>query len=163
MTGPIPNGSWAGSPPQRNNTPLIVGGLVAAALVLLLIMIVATSGGDDDGGSDGGATGSDPATGTADGAADGETVAQQFLNAINSGDEATALGMLCADSTHATDVTDAIAGAARVEMDGTVIDNSATFQSSLGGTVDGEPITLGSVSMDNEADTGWCVFFFEVA
>lgn len=61
------------------------------------------------------------------------------------------------------DVTDAIAGSARVELEGAVINDSDDFQSALGGTVDGEPITLGSVSLDKEDDAGWCVFFFEVA
>jgi serine/threonine protein kinase len=148
-TGPIHGGSWAGGPPtpppRSNNAGLIVGGLIAAAAVVVLVVMM------------GGGSGSEEP------AADGEIAAQDFLDLVNSGDEDAALAMLCPGSSHATDVSDAIAGSARVQLDGSVIDDSDSYQSSLGGTVAGDDITLGAVSLDRQDGGGWCVQFFEVA
>jgi serine/threonine protein kinase len=146
-TGPISGGSWGGPPPpppRNSHAALIVGGLLAAAAVVVLVVVM--------GGSGGGGDEEEPA--------DGGIAAQDFLDVVNSGDEETAQGMLCPGSRYAARITDAVDGGARIDLDGEVINDSRSYQSSLGGTV-GDKEIMGSVALDREDGIGWCVRYFD--
>jgi serine/threonine protein kinase len=190
-TGPTFGPAPVGPPPQRNNTPLILGVVGAVAAALLLVVVLSSSGGsdDDDGGGgeqasglptvpeldlpdDEGGLGADttdfgPTTtnsqGCCDGGAGAEALAQELLTAVRNGDEATAIATLCSDSDDATDITAAIAGYASLDIDPTTADTGGGngFSASLLGTVDGEPITSGYVSVyPKTSEEGWCVYTF---
>jgi hypothetical protein len=175
-------GSWAGPPPRRNNTPFVIGGVVAAA-VLLIVVIAASGGGsgggDDEGGgggnpvttgvvpgvSDPGTTAADPGTIGADpaiGAAEGAALAQEFLDAVNNGDESTAIGMLCPDSasTYTSNITTAVAGNVSAQTEERVVDSALNFTATLVGTVDGEPLSYATITATDNNDTGWSILIF---
>ncbi|HMG39828.1 MAG TPA: hypothetical protein VK611_00805, partial [Acidimicrobiales bacterium] len=190
-TGPAHAPPPAGPPPppRRNNTPVILGVLGAAAAALLLIVIITSSGSDDDdsGGEQTGGrptvpnldipgdegelsedpAGSGPTTTNSQGCCDGgvgaEALAQELLAAVRNGDEATATATLCSDSHSGPDISDAIAGQASVDVDPATADTGGgnAYSASLLGTVDGEPITSGYVSVyPKTGEEGWCVYMF---
>ena len=176
----LANGGSPTGPPM----PWIVGGALAAVAVVLALVLVVTSGGDSDGGStsssddvetadpplttgpgstaDAAEDAADQAAADAEATAEGEAAAREFLDAIHTGDEATATGILCPNSPSASDITAAISGNANLEFDPNRISSHQHFASSLSGTVGGEPVSFGMLSLTNE-DTGWCVDSFEAS
>ena len=168
--GPGPGGA---PPPRRNKTPLILGVVGAVAVVVLLqrFMVLAATDGDGDATTDvtlpSGATVEVPGdegrvSPDSGGGTSAEAVAQEFLDGVSSGDEVTATGTLCADSDSASAISDAIAGDASLYPDSSTVDSSDNgYQAELLGTVDGEPITHGSINVyPMDDDEGWCVFTF---
>jgi hypothetical protein len=185
-SGSVPGGPWASPPARRNNTPLVIGGAIAAAAVLLVVVLVAGGGGSDsdDGGGPGASvtapselpapgatTGSDPAdpadpaTDPAGDAAGGQAAAQAFLDAVNSGDEDTASGMLCPLNKDTTEpaTSTAIAGQASLEIDESETESDASgFWTRLAGTVDGQPTDLAFMTTSNDGDGAFCVMQFDL-
>jgi len=83
--------------------------------------------------------------------------------AVRDGDEASAAATLCEDSDSATDISEAIAGQASLDVDPATVNTGGgnDFSASLLGTVDGEPITSGYVSVYSKTgEEGWCVYMF---
>ena len=188
-TGPTYGPPPGGPPPRRNNTPLILGLLGAAAAVVLIVVLASGGGSDDDGGNgnggeqaggrptlpdldpppadDEGGFDSDTTTTNSQGCCDGgvgaQAVAEELLTAVRDGDEASAAATLCEDSDSATDISEAIAGQASLDVDPATVNTGGgnDFSASLLGTVDGEPITSGYVSVYSKTgEEGWCVYMF---
>ena len=152
-TSPIPRAPWGGPPQQRRSTtPWLVGGVAAAAALLLLVVVLAVSGGSDSG----------------DDGEDAQALAQDLLDAVNSGDGNTAVGTLCPSSYATPDVMEAATGTANLEIDPArvhVDPDIGDFGASLVGTVNGAPIDgyISSVSdSDSNSDTGFCIYRFDL-
>jgi hypothetical protein len=187
-TGPGPGGPWAGPPARPNYKPLVIGGVIAAVAVLLLVVMMSGGGSDSDGGGDGEATAtsaagfpdvptpgasSDATTGATTGADPGgtgdtagsEAAAQAFIDAVNSGDEGTASGMLCPDNRDVTEpaLTAALAGEASLEIDPaeTESDDSGTW-ARLAGTVDGASTDSAFMTTSNTGGGTACVMQFDL-
>jgi serine/threonine protein kinase len=188
---PPSQGGPAAGPPPRNNTPLILGLLGAVAAVLLIVIFTA-GGGDDDGGSEqagsetpGGLPtipdptlpdiddgsddgGFDDTTttndqGCCDGGVGAEAVAEELLAAVGSGDAAAAESTLCDDSSSQSDISEAIAGHASLDIDRSTVNTGGgnDFSADLMGTLDAEPISAGYISVySRTGGEGWCVYMF---
>ena len=153
----------------------MLGGLAAVAAVVLLVVVLGSGGGSDDdngGGGSGSGNGGGSPIGAEDdagggdvtgGSAEGE-VAQAFLDAVNSGDEATAIGMLCASSPAEEEITAAVAADASIEIDPATVDTdgAGSFGAVLVGTVDGAPIGDDSYVSTFDEDAGTCVYCFDL-
>jgi hypothetical protein len=101
----------------------------------------------------------DPGGGGATGDSEGEQFVQSFLDKVNGGDGAGAAAMSCSDSTSQSDITEAAAQGAVLEMDpaGTTADE-AYVGSDLKGTLAGAAVT-GRTSAFLE-DGAWCIYTF---
>lgn len=113
------------------------------------------------------ATGPNPENGgDAGGEAGAEAVAEDFLAAVNDQDEGTAHGMVCSTSEFATEttqaITDAIAADASLRLDPGTVETwgGGVVRALLDGTVGGDAITTGYVSVFPNGDAGWCVYSF---
>jgi hypothetical protein len=100
-----------------------------------------------------------PPNGGATGGSEGEQFVQSFLDKLNGGDGAGAAAMSCSDSTSQTDITDAAAKGAQLQMDpqGTTADSSyvgADLKGTLGGA-DAEGRTSAFLE-----DGAWCIYTF---
>ena len=125
--------------PRRNNKGWVVGAIAAAA-VLLVVVILASGGGSDSDGSG-------PATAeeNRDLAEESDASAREFIDAINRGDEDTALEMLCPHSPDEREITEMIEDNASLEIDESTIRTfEGSFNASLVGTVGGEPVDSGN-------------------
>jgi len=93
------------------------------------------------------------------GDSDGEEFVQSFLDKLNAGDGAGAVGLLCKDSTSQADVTEAAGKSPSLEMDpaGTTADSSYVG-ADLKGTLSGADAS-GRTSAFLE-DEGWCIYTF---
>ncbi|NIJ14867.1 hypothetical protein FHU38_005275 [Saccharomonospora amisosensis] len=85
----------------------------------------------------------DDTSGGSGGAADAETLIQEFIDAINNGDEATATGMLCsgAGEMSKSSLDKVFTGSAQLSADPVNEEGSAsgsTYTSTIEGTVDGQ-------------------------
>jgi hypothetical protein len=121
--------------------------------------------GDDPGGSDP-AGGADPEGGSepAGNLEENQAVAQGFLDAVNSGDEATAGGMVCPETqdTIEPELAAAVAGDASLEMvaEETESDDSGMW-TRLVGTADGA-VTDNAFMTTSNTDDGPCVMQFDI-
>ena len=108
----------------------------------------------------------DPGTGTDDGRAGAEAVAQEFVDAVNSGDEAAADELQCSDNDPVGDsdpVGDAVSGNASFEIDPSTADYLEGLRSlhvDLTGSVDGRPIVSSLLAVGVDTDDTWCVDSF---
>jgi len=93
------------------------------------------------------------------GDSDGEQFVQSFLDKLNAGDGAGAVGLLCKDSTSQTDVTEAAGKSPSLQVDpaGTTAD-STYVGADLKGTLSGADAS-GRTSAFLE-DEGWCIYTF---
>ncbi|MFC4858869.1 hypothetical protein [Actinophytocola glycyrrhizae] len=116
-----------------------------------------TTGGSDDTAEDAPATSVPDSDATGD--TEGEQFVQSFLDKLNGGDGAGAAAMSCSDSTSQSDITEAAAQGAALEMDpaGTTADDTYVG-SDLKGTLAGAPVT-GRTSAFLE-DGAWCIYTF---
>ena len=98
-------------------------------------------------------------SGGATGDSEGEQYVQSFLDKVNGGDGAGAAAMSCSDSTSQSDITEAAAQGAALEMDpaGTTADD-AYVGADLKGTLAGAAVT-GRTSAFLE-DGAWCIYTF---
>jgi len=153
---------WHSPRPRPNRTPWIVGGALAATAAVVLVVILAAGRGNSNNSGAGARPPEDPSrSDPASDRAAPEAVALDFLDAINSGDEDRAEGILCVDSTSvASNIAVAIAGEATVQLAPGIEELGSRFEGSLTGTLGGEAISNGFISMRNESDTGWCVYYF---
>jgi len=143
------------TPSRPSRTPWIVGGALAVAAAVGLAVVLA-SGGD---GGDQPSTVSTHEASTPD-PADGVHRAQEFLDAVNDGDDATAVGMLCSSAgEYAHNVTLAVDGDASLELGGYTLRSENVFQAHLTGTIDGAPSHSGFVTTEPDGDD-WCVATF---
>ncbi|HMG42864.1 MAG TPA: serine/threonine-protein kinase [Acidimicrobiales bacterium] len=175
-TGPAHGPSPARPPGQ----PGILGGRTLGVLLVvvsaLVVVYFTTLADDGEGGSGSGSgsgsgqanglpTGTDPDLPGGGGTVEG-ALAQEFLDAVNSGDEDTAIGTLCAERGHPEDITDAITRDASLEIDPTTVETESgtSFLASLVGTVDGVPIEDAYLSVlpRIEDETDWCVYRFDL-
>ncbi|HEX6356814.1 hypothetical protein [Actinophytocola sp.] len=101
----------------------------------------------------------EPPAGGATGDSEGEQFVQSFLDKLNGGDGAGAAAMSCSDSTSQTDITDAAAKGAQLQMvpEGTTADSSYVG-ADLKGTLAGEAAE-GRTSAFLE-DGAWCIYTF---
>lgn len=96
------------------------------------------------------------------GSGEGEQFVQGFLDQLNGGDAAGAKGKLCADSTSQSDIDDAVAGKANLQMDTAGMESQPEYIGvDLKGTLKGEPTSAARTSAFLE-DAEWCIFTFYV-
>jgi hypothetical protein len=114
----------------------------------------------DDSGDPGGSGSGDPESGPGGGSGgDGEALVEEFLTAVNAKDSAEANGMICADSPSNSLVDLAISKNPDLAVD-TVEETKYFLDVTLTGTLDGEPLNLGKVSVKLTDSAGPCVFTF---
>jgi hypothetical protein len=121
--------------------------------------------GEPSGGDDSTTTSEETTTdapepsGGATGGSDGEQYVQSFLDKVNGGDGAGAAAMSCSDSTSQTDISEAAAQGAALEMDpaGTTADD-AYVGADLKGTLAGQPVTGRTSAFLEEGN--WCIYTF---
>jgi hypothetical protein len=125
-----------------------------------------TDPGDDGDSGDPGEGTTESDTGTDDGGEAAEAAAQEFLDAINSGDRAAADELLCSDYDplgNSDPVGDAIAGSPSLEIDPATVDYLASLSSlhvELTGSVNGQAIETSLLSVSLDTDDTWCVASF---
>jgi hypothetical protein len=111
-------------------------------------------GGPADGPAD------EPADGPDGGSADAEAFVEEFLDAVNAKDAAKAEGMYCSD-TPSNPLVDYVIGKNPNLTLGKVDRPGSSFVSyELDGTLDGEPLNLGKVSVRVSGRGSPCVFTF---
>jgi len=142
--GPPQQPPWPPPKPRSNNRPLIIALAISlpALLLIVLVAVVASSSGDDS---------DDP-----------NSVAEAFVDAINTGDAAAAEAVLC-DGAMLTpgSVDEIIAGEPDVRLaeplEDYVPDMAGSDSTSLEGTLAGEP-AVGDIWVGQSEDDGpWCV------
>jgi hypothetical protein len=111
--------------------------------------------------SPGGPDGSPGGSGDGDsGSADAEALVEEFLNAVNAKDAAKAEGMYCSD-TPSNPLVDYVIGKNPRLTLGEVDRPGSSFVSyKLDGTLDGEPLNLGKVSVRVSGRESPCIFTF---
>jgi hypothetical protein len=116
--------------------------------------------------SDIAAPGGSQAPGEGDGGAEqpdsrlhqGRKFAEQVIDKLNKGDAGAVESMLCKDSTSQADLRDLGAKDVRLEIDNGEIEDQAQFVGAdLKGTLDGEAISAGRISLFLD-EPGWCVY-----
>jgi serine/threonine protein kinase len=187
---PPPSPAYASGPGRTAKRSPILG-LVGAAAVLLVggFIIAIGRGGDDGGGSDdqqattvppaldipagddievpgpsdsgSDTTATDPGTGGS-GTGSAQETATALIAAVNSGDESSALDMLCTESHNQSDVSEAVAGGASLTIDEATADTGGLgYTASVNGTAAGEELTAGYISVyPYTGGPGWCVYMF---
>jgi hypothetical protein len=122
------------------------------------------SGGGSGSDSDSGPPASGPSDsdggGGSGGTAGAQTYAEEFLAAINAKDEATAEGMICSDTPSNSLVSFVIKKNPQLEIASVEDAGSHFVDFELGGTVDGGPVTTGSVSVRVTGGGSPCIFTF---
>lgn len=131
-------------------------------------------GSPDDSGDPGGSGGSDgpasgPGSGSGDGSGDsgdsggnsgdGRTVAEEFLTAVNGAKSTEANDMVCPDSPSNSLVDYVIKKKPQLAID-TVDETKYFLDVKLKGTLDGEPLNLGKISVKLTGSESPCVFTF---
>jgi hypothetical protein len=88
----------------------------------------------------------------------GRKFAEQVIDKLNKGDAGAVESMLCKDSTSQADLRDLGAKDVRLEIDNGEIEDQAQFVGAdLKGTLDGEAISAGRISLFLD-EPGWCVY-----
>ncbi|MCT2585971.1 hypothetical protein [Actinophytocola gossypii] len=110
---------------------------------------------DDTGGTSGGGGGGGEPT-----AEDGQAFVEDFLAAIKAGDSDAVNGVLCADSSAQTNVSEAITQKADLAMDPNAITGDDTYVGvDLTGTLGGAPVETARTSAFYK-EQGWCILTF---
>ncbi len=119
----------------------------------------------DGGGGSGGPDGSDTPGGSDSsdsdgGSGDGQAFAEEFIAAVNAKDEPTAEGMICEDAPSNSLVSYVIGKNPQLEIAGVEDAGNHIVDFTLGGTVDGKPVTIGGVAVRISGGGSPCVFTF---
>jgi hypothetical protein len=118
------------------------------------------SGSGDDADSDGPASGPGGGSGdSGDSAGDGRTVAEEFLIAVNGANSTEANDMVCPDSPSNSLVDHVIKKKPQLAID-TVDETKYFLDVKLKGTLEGEPLNLGKISVKLTGAESPCVFTF---
>lgn len=175
-----PPGGWGPPvqpPPKKRRTGLWIG-LAAGALIIAGILVIGFImgfflSGEDSGNAAGGSTsaeqatppaGETPASSTPAGAGDPNDSAQKFVDALNSGDDATAEGMYCSHSDPTPDARQAIAAESDLALPER-LNPAASYSVTtfLAGTIDGKQASKPAVVLVDEGGSQWCVSSFVVS
>lgn len=126
--------AWGG-PPKKSKTGLIVGvvagGVVVLTIAVIGIVVIANSGG--------------PTTGS---------LARSAISDLNAGKSSALYAKYCSppDSILKEDVDGAMSGGASVTVDAEDSDDDSFLYKDVSGTVNGKPITNGSIAVQEEGD-----------